>query len=150
MEASRSSETSVYNKPTRRHIPEDGILYSHRRENLKSYISPFLPTYEYACDNNSINSVAVRERTVPTERPQLVGDVSANFRGRGCHVVSVTDLYDRILGCLYWRRYFLLQVAPKLYSRGWVDPFSDPLLRKSGNTGNRTRASGSVVRNSDD
>jgi hypothetical protein len=35
MEAIRSSETSVYNKPTRRHIPGDGILYSHRRENLK-------------------------------------------------------------------------------------------------------------------
>jgi hypothetical protein len=33
-----SSETSVYNKLTRRHIPEDGILHSHRRENLKSYI----------------------------------------------------------------------------------------------------------------
>jgi hypothetical protein len=26
MEAARSSETSVYNKPTRCHIPEDGIL----------------------------------------------------------------------------------------------------------------------------
>jgi hypothetical protein len=26
MEATRSSETSVYNKPTRRHIPEDEIL----------------------------------------------------------------------------------------------------------------------------
>jgi hypothetical protein len=26
MEATRSSETSVYNKPTRRHIPEDSIL----------------------------------------------------------------------------------------------------------------------------
>jgi hypothetical protein len=33
MEAIRSSETSVYNKPTRRHIPEDGILHSQRREN---------------------------------------------------------------------------------------------------------------------
>jgi hypothetical protein len=29
-----SSKTSVYNKPTRRHIPEDSILLSHRRENL--------------------------------------------------------------------------------------------------------------------
>jgi hypothetical protein len=33
----RSSETSVYNKVTRSHIPEDGILHSHRGENLKSY-----------------------------------------------------------------------------------------------------------------
>jgi hypothetical protein len=28
MEATRSSETSVYNKPTRHHIQEDGILHS--------------------------------------------------------------------------------------------------------------------------
>jgi hypothetical protein len=39
------------------------------------------------------------------------------------------------------------QVAPHLYSRGWVDPVPDPLLlRKSGRAGNRTRASGSVAR----
>jgi hypothetical protein len=31
------SETSVYTGSTRRHIPEDGILHSHLRENLKSY-----------------------------------------------------------------------------------------------------------------
>jgi hypothetical protein len=42
------------------------------------------------------------------------------------------------------------QVAPQLYPRGWVDPVPDPLLlRKSGSTGNRTRTSGSVARNSD-
>jgi hypothetical protein len=35
----RSLETSVHTRSTRRHIPEDGILYSHRCENLKSYIS---------------------------------------------------------------------------------------------------------------
>jgi hypothetical protein len=37
MEQTSSSETSVCNKPTRRHISEDGILCSHRRENLISY-----------------------------------------------------------------------------------------------------------------
>jgi hypothetical protein len=37
MEAIRSSETSVHIRSTRRHIPEDGILHSHRRENLISY-----------------------------------------------------------------------------------------------------------------
>jgi hypothetical protein len=37
MEATRSSETSIYNKPTRRHIPQDGTLHSHLRENLLSY-----------------------------------------------------------------------------------------------------------------
>jgi hypothetical protein len=39
MEAIRSSETSVQSTTsTQRHTPEDGILHSHRRENLKSYI----------------------------------------------------------------------------------------------------------------
>jgi hypothetical protein len=36
-------------------------------------------------------------------------------RGGG-HVVSVTDLYDRVLGFLDRGRYFFFQVAPQLYS----------------------------------
>jgi hypothetical protein len=42
----------------------------------------------------------VRERTIPTEQPPLVGEVSDNFADTGCHVVSVTDPYSRILGFL--------------------------------------------------
>jgi hypothetical protein len=38
MEAIRSSETSIYTRSTLRHIPEDGILHSHRYEKLKHYI----------------------------------------------------------------------------------------------------------------
>jgi hypothetical protein len=37
MEVTRSSETSVLPRCTRRHIQADGILHNHRRVNLKSY-----------------------------------------------------------------------------------------------------------------
>jgi hypothetical protein len=36
-EAPDSSETSALTRATRRNIPEDTILHSYRRENLKSY-----------------------------------------------------------------------------------------------------------------
>jgi hypothetical protein len=39
MKATRSSKTSFLTGAKRRNNPEDSILHSHHRENLKSYIS---------------------------------------------------------------------------------------------------------------
>jgi hypothetical protein len=53
--------------------------------------------------------VWVRERTITTEQPPLVGEVIANFSDRGCHVVSVTDPHGRILDFLDRSRYFSIK-----------------------------------------
>jgi hypothetical protein len=80
------------------------------------------------------------ERTMPTERLPLVGEVVQTFEERG-----VARSAQRIptvvnLGFLDRSRYFFFQVAPKLSSRGWVDHVPDPLLlRKSWSAGNRAR-----------
>jgi hypothetical protein len=58
--------------------------------------------------------VLVRKRTIPTERPPHVGEVSANFADRGCHVISPTDPLGHILGFLDRNRYYFFQVAPQL------------------------------------
>jgi hypothetical protein len=46
----------------------------------------------YNSKQKQTNSVVlVRKRTIPTERPPLVGEVSANLADRGCRVVSATN-----------------------------------------------------------
>jgi hypothetical protein len=88
-----------------------------------------------------LNSVAVvRKRTIPTERPPLVGEASAKL----LRVEDVAWSGQRILtavnlGFLDRSHHFFIQVVPQLSSRGWVDPVPDPLpLKKSGRAGNRT------------
>jgi hypothetical protein len=81
----------------------------------------------------------VHKGTIPTERPPLVGEVSANF----LRIEGVTWSTQWIptavnIGFLDRGRYFSIQVAPQLSSWGWMDPVPEPLLlRKSGSTGNR-------------
>jgi hypothetical protein len=57
----------------------------------------------------------VSERTIQTERPPSVGEVSANFCG--CRVVSAADPRVLNLCCLDRNRYSFFQVAPQVCSR---------------------------------
>jgi hypothetical protein len=118
-----------FNKPARK-------LQAEYTQSRPLYPDPYWATARSAA-TNKIDSVAwVRERTIPTGRPPLVGEVSANFY--------------RILSFLDQIRNFFFQVAPQLYSRGWVDPVPDPLLpRKCVSAVNRNQTSGSVARNCD-
>jgi hypothetical protein len=58
---------------------------------------------------------SVSELYRPSDR-RLSAKLLPNFADRGCHVVSVTDPYGRILRFL--DRNFFFQAAPQLYSRG--------------------------------
>jgi hypothetical protein len=53
----------------------------------------------------------------PSDR-RLSAKLLPTFEDRGCHVVSVTDPYDRILDFLDRSLHFFFQVAPQLYSPG--------------------------------
>jgi hypothetical protein len=49
---------------------------------------------------------------------RLSAQLIPTFADRGCHLVSVTYPYGRILIFLDWSRYFFFQVTAQLYSRG--------------------------------
>jgi hypothetical protein len=98
----------------------------------QNFVTSFIPKRNFVA--------LVRERTIPTERPKLVGEVSAKFADRERRVTSTTDPYRSILDFLDRSFNFFFQVAPQLHSRGWMDPVPDwLLLGKSGRAGNRTR-----------
>jgi hypothetical protein len=73
--------------------------------------------YGTTLKKNSVASVC--KRTIPTERPPLVSEVSANFLAdRGCHMVSVTNPYGRRSQWPRGLRHELSSPAPTL--RSWV------------------------------
>jgi hypothetical protein len=58
-EAPGSSETSVLTRATRHNNPDDTILHSHRRENLKSYIWKTYVRWLLVTANVPISSIPV-------------------------------------------------------------------------------------------
>jgi hypothetical protein len=91
----------------------------------------------YEC-NKSV--VVVRKQTIPTERPPLVGEVSANFYGYRVWRGQRNGSPRPLISVFYTRsRYIYIKLAPQLHTRGWVDLVPNPLLlRKSDSAGNLT------------
>jgi hypothetical protein len=113
--------------------------------------------YSYVISCNSVSAISQKfcklklisynplHRWIWAHKKKLRGlSPRANYSDRrsrrgGSSTAVISFFLDR-------SRYFFFQVAPQLYSRGWVDPVPDPLLLwRSGSAGNRTRTSGSVA-----
>jgi hypothetical protein len=66
----------------------ENFIYDMEDLLLHLYFIGFLPSQPLSyilliidIENKTISVASVRKRTIPTERPQLVGEVSANFSG---------------------------------------------------------------------
>jgi hypothetical protein len=65
-------------------------LYLKSKEFVSAFLKRILILFPISHLTNSV--ALVLEQTIPTERPPLVGEVSANFCGiEGCRMVSAAD-----------------------------------------------------------
>jgi hypothetical protein len=85
MEAIRSSEKTVNILSTRRHIPEDGFIHSHPRENLKSY------TWRYVCSNHYFTKIM--KKSICFRR-------KLHFLWQKCPVLTSSIICLLLHGCL--------------------------------------------------
>jgi hypothetical protein len=87
--AKRSSERLVLTRISPHNIPEDGIL-------LQFMFHKFMPRRMYSYVTKQIPWPSVRKRTIPTERPPLVGEIWCQLlRIEGCRVGSAADILGR-------------------------------------------------------
>jgi hypothetical protein len=83
-EISRDNGVRLVNFSTSRNLIVKSTMFSHRK--IHKFLNKFLKWYSFtnitSVKKTKLNSVAlVRKRTIQTERPPLVDEVSANFCG---------------------------------------------------------------------
>jgi hypothetical protein len=94
MDAIRSSKTSVLITATRHNIQEDGILHSHCRENLESYMENYLSKFLYF-----LKIYCAQVVHLPGYSSYLTEIFPANHQG---NIFSVTTLgYNAFLKLIY-------------------------------------------------
>jgi hypothetical protein len=111
---------------------------SHKSQKQPQYLIDLFLVLNQKIQNQYHQILPLNKSASKLYRPSdrsLSAKFVPTFGDRGCSVVSAIDPHGRILGFIDQSRYYFFQVAPQLYSRGWVDPL---FLEKSGSGGNRT------------
>jgi hypothetical protein len=112
MEKTRSSETSAYSKPTRRRIPEDGVIHSHRREILKSYADlPSLLHLTTACLEGPLHVVfSIPQLFRSSYAPVYLSAPSSETSAvcvlpivRGQDLLTLVEVYVILCGFPVWK-----------------------------------------------
>jgi hypothetical protein len=108
-----SRETSVLTRSTRRHIAEDGILHSHRRDNLKRYIehepSQLQPPVHVFFRTNTVTGIFKLTAFIPSFVLFLYFPILKTFSA-SYFPSSLTNVFYKSVrnSCLFAKVYYLI------------------------------------------